>query len=113
MRNGKLKNINQMGAKENRVLTEYEMAWNIFITSDGYRDCHYALADKGIRMPYIENILRVAFDAGYNSRSLNSEQTAQVSDTMKDDSSNAVGNKETFISESSNYFIHPKDRNRL
>jgi hypothetical protein len=53
------------------------------------------------------------FDGMFYFEKLNSEQSAQVSDTTDDDSSNAAGNKKTFISESSNYFIHPKDRKRL
>lgn len=45
----------------------YEMYWYEFMKSNDYKGCVEAMGKKGMVQPYIDNILRYAFDAGYRT----------------------------------------------
>lgn len=53
-----------------KFTTPYSRAWNEFFQSDEFRQCAdlsaFGVDEKQRR--YIENRLRIAFDAGYNSK---------------------------------------------
>jgi uncharacterized protein YutE (UPF0331/DUF86 family) len=49
-------------------MTDYAKAWKEFIESDDYINCIKKLSQKGVLNPYASNILRTAFDAGWNSK---------------------------------------------
>lgn len=45
----------------------YPAAWENYQSSVCYKTSIHILKRKGLTQPYIDNILRSAFDAGYNS----------------------------------------------
>jgi uncharacterized protein YutE (UPF0331/DUF86 family) len=49
-------------------MTEYAKAWKEFTESDDYARCIKNLYQKGVINPYAANILRTAFDAGWNNK---------------------------------------------
>jgi hypothetical protein len=49
------------------LVTHYSQSWTEFKEGDDYARCVKTLSGKGMVQPYIDNILRTAFDAGYNS----------------------------------------------
>lgn len=49
-------------------LTPYAQAWKNYRQTADYLKSEAALINKGINQPYADNILRSAFDAGYNSK---------------------------------------------
>jgi hypothetical protein len=48
--------------------TSYSKAWDEYLESDDYVKSWKVLSAKGIKQPYLDNILRGAFDAGWNAR---------------------------------------------
>lgn len=50
--------------------THYSKAWCNYIKSTDYSNSVKELISKGLIQPYIDNILKGAFDAGYNSKQL-------------------------------------------
>ena len=49
-------------------MTDYAKAWKQFVEGEQYAGCIKELTRKGIRSPYASNILRIAFDAAWNSK---------------------------------------------
>lgn len=49
--------------------THYSAAWDSYKSSADYEASLRELSLKGLKQPYLDNILRSAFDAGYNSHS--------------------------------------------
>jgi hypothetical protein len=49
------------------LMTSYSRIWAEFTKGNQYASCVKTLSEKGMVQPYIDNILRTAFDAGYNS----------------------------------------------
>jgi hypothetical protein len=54
-------------------MTEYAKAWKAFTENDEYARCIRNLYQKGVINPYSTNILRTAFDAGWNSKTKKDE----------------------------------------
>lgn len=50
------------------AITPYSAAWKWYTRSADYKNSVEILLSKGLVQPYIDNILRSAFDAGYNSK---------------------------------------------
>ncbi len=48
--------------------TEYAKAWNDYFQTKGYKESISVMYKRGMVQPYIDNILRDAFDAGWNSK---------------------------------------------
>lgn len=69
--NTDVSSVSQPIAKHNvvgsasRPKSVYEIFWNDFIKTNDYKGCVEAMQQKGMAQPYIDNILRYAFDAGY------------------------------------------------
>lgn len=55
-----------LGAVPEKPKTLYAMYWAEFKKTNEYTSCLEAMILKGHKQPYIDNILRTAFDAGYN-----------------------------------------------
>lgn len=55
-----------LGAVPEQPKTLYAMYWADFKKTKEYRGCVDIMLGKGMRQPYIDNILRTPFDAGYN-----------------------------------------------
>lgn len=49
-------------------MTEYSIAWNKYLMSNDYIHSQQEMAAKGIKQPYLNNILELTFQAGYNSK---------------------------------------------
>jgi len=47
--------------------TPYAKAWAEFKESSSYQSLVKTMQDKGFNHPYLDNILRTAFDAGWNN----------------------------------------------
>lgn len=47
--------------------TNYAQAWNEFIESQEHTRCVNEMMKHGMKQPYIDNILRIAFDDGWNA----------------------------------------------
>ena len=48
-------------------MTPYSKEWDAFKKTIDYKKCVAAMKKSAMRQPYIDNILRLAFDAGWNS----------------------------------------------
>lgn len=53
--------------KKKEITTNYAQAWQEFKKSDQYKELRSALAAKRIDAPYSDNILQLAFNAGWNA----------------------------------------------
>lgn len=47
--------------------TNYSMAWGKFSTTSEYGRLYRALLERGMHQPFIDNVLRGAFEAGWNA----------------------------------------------
>lgn len=54
-----------------RLITTYEKAWADYKKTKGYKTTSAILRKLGIKNPYLDNILREPFDAGWNTQSNN------------------------------------------
>lgn len=52
------------------IKTNYQNAWIAFRKSDEYKRCWEIMKKKGHGQRYANNILRVAFDAGWANRKI-------------------------------------------
>lgn len=50
--------------------TNYWLAWIEFKKSDEYRTTYESMKNKGIKQRFANNMLRVAFDAGWGNRKI-------------------------------------------
>lgn len=48
--------------------THYQIAWEKYLKSTDYERAEKALSEKGIVQPYLNNILQLPFNYGYNQR---------------------------------------------
>lgn len=46
--------------------TEYSKAWTAYKKSKDYERAVKAMSEKGIKQPYLDNILQGAFEAAWN-----------------------------------------------
>lgn len=51
--------------------TEYSQAWKTYKNTNGYQLSVSILKDAGLTQPYIDNILREAFDYAWNFKPTN------------------------------------------
>lgn len=56
-----------MNNDQSQFTTNYAKAWNAFIDSSEYRASVDAMVAAGMKQPYVDNILRSAFEAGWNA----------------------------------------------
>lgn len=63
-----LSNLKSKGLlkEEKPFVTTYSYAWSVYIKTPGYQTTVKLMKNKGFEQPYIDNILREAFDAGWN-----------------------------------------------
>jgi hypothetical protein len=50
------------------MITNFRKAWVEFKKTDAYKSTSISLKNYGVKQPYRDNILRVAFDAGWGNR---------------------------------------------
>lgn len=61
--------INTLVNKEKsteKFMTKYSVAWNKYLTTSDYKTSVEQMSKHGMKQPYIDNILRLSFDAGWN-----------------------------------------------
>lgn len=46
--------------------TDYQITWENYLSSTDYKRAEEAMIKKGIKQPYLNNILQGAFEAGWN-----------------------------------------------
>lgn len=49
-------------------MTQYQTAWAQYVASTDYATATYAMKSAGMQQPYIDNILRNAFDAAWRKK---------------------------------------------
>ena len=48
--------------------TEYTQAWEAYKASPEHKRSEGAMLEKGMKQPYIDNILQSAFECGWNNK---------------------------------------------
>lgn len=49
-------------------ITDYSKAWENYKMSNSYDKSVEQMIKHGMKQPYVDNILRLSFDAGWNAR---------------------------------------------
>ena len=52
------------------AITNYYKAWHEFKKTKEYKGASESMKAKGVKQPYRDNILRVAFDAGWKDKEI-------------------------------------------
>lgn len=58
--------------------TEYSKAWTAYKKSKDYERAVKAMSEKGIKQPYLDNILQGAFEAAWNLKKVVQLPTEKV-----------------------------------
>jgi hypothetical protein len=56
------------------MTTNYRDAWETFVRSDEYNRAASVMLRKGMQEPYIKNVLRIAFEAGWGEKKIEAYQ---------------------------------------
>lgn len=57
--------------------TKYSIAWKAYKESEDFKRSLCYLLDHGFQRPYADNILRHAFDAGFNAADIHDNKTVK------------------------------------